>query len=86
MRIDDDPTHYRAYVLGGAAVLKTAGDEYQIGVANVAVAEEVLRAARIRVAQREVGGTRGRRVKFNTETGLLEWRFAGDIPRKKPIR
>ncbi len=83
LRIDDDPHHYRAGVFGGAAVLKTAAADGGIGQANVAVALEVLHAAGIRVVRKEVGGTRGRRVKFNTQTGEIECRFAGDIPRKK---
>jgi chemotaxis protein CheD len=86
MKRDDDPTHYRAGVFGGAAVLKTGGAEGAIGEANVKVAAEVLHAARIRVAQREVGGVRGRRVTFDTETGEITCRFAGDIPRKHPPR
>jgi len=83
LRIDDDPRHYRASIFGGAAVLKGGGDESGIGPANVAAALEVLQAAGIRVVRQEVGGTRGRRVKFNTQTGEIECRFAGDIPRKK---
>ena len=44
---------------------------------------EVLRAAHIRVAGQEVGGTRGRRIRFNTQTGEIECRFAGDIPGRR---
>ena len=86
MKRDNDPTHYRAGVFGGAAVLKTGGAEGAIGEANVKVASEVLRAAHIRIGQRDVGGTRGRRVTFDTETGEIACRFAGDIPRKHPPR
>ena len=84
LRIDDNPHHYRASIFGGAAVLKTPNADGKIGRANVAAALEVLNAAGIRVIRSEVGGTRGRRVKFNTQTGRIECRFAGDIPRKKP--
>jgi len=83
MKIDDDPRHYRASVFGGAAVLETNADGGGIGQANVEVALEVLRAAGIRVVREEVGGTRGRCIRFNTQTGEIECRFAGDIPRKK---
>lgn len=81
LEIDPEPTHYRAGVFGGASVLKTAGGT-GIGPANVAAAMEVLHAAHIRIAHEEVGGTRGRRVRFNTQTGEMECRFAGDIPHK----
>ncbi len=84
--IDPESTHYRATVLGGAAVLKTANADGRIGQANVAAATEVLHAARIRIAAQEVGGTRGRRIRFNTQTGEIECRFAGDIPTRRPAQ
>jgi len=83
MKVDNDRHHYRASVFGGAAVLKTAGGESGIGQGNVEAAREVLHAAGIRIVCEEVGGTRGRRVEFNTQTGEIECRFAGDIPRKQ---
>jgi chemotaxis protein CheD len=86
LAIDPEPTHYRAGILGGAEVLKTASADMQIGSRNIQAATEILRAAHIRVAQEEVGGVRGRRVRFNTRTGEIECRFAGDIPRKKIVR
>jgi len=83
LKIDGEPRHYQASIFGGAAVLKTANADGSIGQGNVAAALEVLKAAGIRVVRQEVGGTRGRRVRFNTQTGEIECRFAGDIPRKK---
>lgn len=83
LKIDSEPRHYQASIFGGAAVLKTPNADGSIGQGNVAAALEVLKAAGIRVVRQEVGGTRGRRVRFNTQTGEIECRFAGDIPRKK---
>ncbi|MEN6424851.1 MAG: chemotaxis protein CheD [Phycisphaerales bacterium] len=83
MAIDPEVTHYRANIIGGAAVLKTANADGRIGCANVQAALEVLRSAHIRVAGQEVGGTRGRRIRFNTQTGEIECRFAGDIPGRR---
>ncbi|GAF76530.1 unnamed protein product [marine sediment metagenome] len=82
MAIDDVPGHYRAMVFGGAAVVKVAGMESDIGRKNVDVALKALAEARIRIVKKEVLGSRGRRIKFYTETGAVEYRFAGDIPRK----
>ena len=82
MAVDNVPGHYRAMVFGGAAVVKVAGMDSDIGRKNVDVALKVLAEARIRVVKKEVLGNRGRRIKFNTETGTIEYRFAGDIPRK----
>jgi chemotaxis protein CheD len=86
LEIDPHATHFRANVIGGAALLKTAHDDGGIGRANVEAALAVLRSAGIRVAGQEVGGTRGRRIRFNTQTGEIECRFAGDIPRKGVAR
>ncbi|HPC93571.1 MAG TPA: chemotaxis protein CheD [Sedimentisphaerales bacterium] len=83
LKIDPEPRHYEASIFGGAAVLKSPNTDGSIGDGNVAAALEVLKAAGIRVVRQEVGGTRGRRVRFNTHTGQIECRFAGDIPRKK---
>ncbi len=79
MRLDPELTHYRASIFGGAAVLRTPNADNRIGVANVEAALEILGSARIRVVHQEVGGTRGRRIRFNTESGEIECRFAGDI-------
>jgi chemotaxis protein CheD len=84
LEVDPELTHYRATIIGGAMVLKTANADGRIGQGNVAAAMEVLHAARIRIAAQEVGGTRGRRIRFNTQTGEIECRFAGDIPGRRP--
>jgi chemotaxis protein CheD len=82
MKADPVVSHYFAQVFGGAGVLKGITVSEDIGRKNIEVALEVLNAAQIRVINKETGGTRGRRIKFDTATGQAEWRFAGDIPRK----
>jgi chemotaxis protein CheD len=82
MAIDNAPFHYRAMVFGGAAVIKTMSRDSDIGSSNIDAALQVLADARIRISQKEVSGKRGRRVIFNTETGTVRWRFAGDVGRK----
>lgn len=83
LAIDSVTRHYRAMVFGGAAVVRTTGGESDIGRKNVEVALEVLADARIRVTEKQVLGTRGRRVTFNTEDGTVKWRFAGDLGGKR---
>ena len=82
MSLDPKPYHYRAQVFGGAKVLKVVGSTSDIGRDNINVALEVLSKAGIRVTGKKISGNRGRRIKFNTKTGIVQWRFAGDIPRK----
>ena len=83
MEIDPEPAHYHAAVFGGAAVLKTPNADGRIGLANIEAALEVLRGSHLRIARQEVGGTRGRRIRFNTQTGQIECRFAGDVPGRR---
>jgi len=82
MAIDNVSTHYTAMVYGGAAVVKTTGRESDIGRKNVETALDILADACICVTEKQVFGTRGRRVKFNTMDGSVMCRFAGDIPGK----
>ena len=83
LAIDGATTHYVAMVYGGAAVVRTTGRESDIGRKNVEVALEVLAEARIRVTEKQVLGTRGRRVTFNTADGTVKCRFAGDVGGRK---
>lgn len=83
LAIDGDPTHYRAMIFGGAAVLKTDSGTLDIGRKNIEVAMQVLSDAHIRITHKEVGGRRGRRVTFETETGSVHCRFAGDVRKKR---
>jgi chemotaxis protein CheD len=70
-------------VFGGAAVVKTSRGDSDIGRKNVDVAIGVLADAHIPVTHKEVGGSRGRRVTFETETGTVQCRFAGDVGKRR---
>jgi len=82
MKSDNNPSHYRAQVFGGAALIKSKSDSYNIGLNNVEIALKTLAAYRIRVTKKEVGGERGRRIKFDTETKTIHCRFAGQVGKK----
>jgi chemotaxis protein CheD len=59
-----------AKVFGGAHVLQAIqSDRYHLGTANVDVARSVLSAERIPVLAEDVGGTRGRKLRFVTGDG-----------------
>ncbi len=80
---DPDSTHYRAQIFGGAAVLKAGNSaNLDIGRKNLAAASEILTRYSIRITRAEVAGLRGRRIKFDTQTGTVDCRFTGNIPRK----
>ena len=82
MKFDPVGSHYRAQIFGGAAVIKTQTDEYNIGRKNIDIARKILADYRIRVIREETGGTRGRRVRFDTTANKVFCRFAGKVGKK----
>lgn len=62
-------TNLRAKVFGGASVLDSSGGFLNVGERNIRYAEAALEEARIPVAGRDVGGTCGRKILFETDSG-----------------
>lgn len=61
-----------AKILGGGRVVEEIRlKNFDIGHENLKVAHAVLDRFNIRVAGEEVGGTRGRKIRFNTRTGMV---------------
>jgi chemotaxis protein CheD len=69
-----------AKICGGACMFNTSGP-LQIGDANIEAVTEILEAAGLRVAARDVGGTAGRRITFDCNTGQLTVDTAGSHSR-----
>jgi len=67
--LGSDPAELVAKVFGGAQVLGPPRNERHLGLQNVEVAYETLRALRLPVLAADVGGNRGRRVVAHTEDG-----------------
>ncbi len=63
-------TDLQAKLFGGARVLASPGTENHVGALNVRVARERLAAAGIPIVAEDVGGDRGRRLVFHTDTGI----------------
>jgi len=74
------PTNLIAKIAGGASMFGHDGP-MQIGEANAQAVTEVLRAAGIRIAEKDVGGKRGRRVYFHCQNGKYVIETVGDPPR-----
>jgi len=64
-----------ARVYGGAEVLTGMPANFHIGSRNVQIAFEILSEFEIPVLFSDVGGTRGRKISFNTSTGEVESNF-----------
>ncbi len=60
----------QAKLFGGAWVLAAPRREDHIGALNVQVARDELRRAGIPIAAEDVGGSRGRKIVFHTESGI----------------
>lgn len=75
--LDADPSHYRARIYGGGAVIGHLGALGDIGARNIEIARTLLGERGIAIDHEDVGGTRGRRIDFNTETGAVLCRPVG---------
>ena len=64
--------HLIARVYGGAEVLRGMPTNFHIGSRNVKIAFEILNEFRIPILSSDVGGTKGRKINFNTLTGEVE--------------
>ena len=85
MAVDDNPFHYRAQILGGAAVVDALEDSRDIGGRNILVAHEVLDSYNIRIIKKDIGGTRGRRIKFDTATNTVKCKYTGHTEEAKRL-
>ena len=64
------PADLRAHVFGGAGVVAGLADAWRpVGRQNVELAERMLADEGIPVMERDLGGTRGRRLHFRTDDG-----------------
>ncbi|MCX8069020.1 MAG: chemotaxis protein CheD [Thermodesulfovibrionales bacterium] len=61
----------RAKVFGGAAVLQGSGGLMGVGERNIIIAEDMLADEGIPIVAKDVGGTLGRKIIFNTETSEI---------------
>lgn len=61
-----------AKVFGGAAVLNSSETVFNIGERNIDIQERMLEQAGIKVVAKSLGGEKGRKLIFNTSTGLVK--------------
>ncbi len=65
-----DRDRLRAKVFGGGDVLKVTSSFMNIGARNVVLAQDLLRDERIPIISADTGGQHGRKLLFNTRTGV----------------
>jgi chemotaxis protein CheD len=64
-----------AKVFGGGELLTYKNSSFNIGKKNIEVALDFICAHDIRVISKEVGGIRGRKIIFNTLTGIVRHQY-----------
>jgi chemotaxis protein CheD len=69
--LGSDRRNLRAKVFGGGIVLNVTNPFMNIGERNVQLAEDMLRSENIPVLGADTGGKVGRKLIYNTETGIV---------------
>jgi chemotaxis protein CheD len=64
-------------LVGGASMFAAIGGSMEVGPRNESAVKDALAAARIRIHASATGGTRGRTVRVDPETGIVLVREAG---------
>ncbi len=64
-----------AKVFGGAAVLNTKDCVFNIGERNIHIQNNILKEQGIEIVAKSLGGNKGRKLLFNTETGVVKMKF-----------
>ncbi len=65
----------KAKVFGGGEILETNYDQFQIGDRNIQIAIETLRELGIPIVGQSVGGKLGRKILFDTKTGVVQQKY-----------
>ncbi len=72
-------SNLKAKIFGGGEVINSAGNSFNIGERNIAIAKEILSLEKIPIIASSVGGKLGRKIIFNTQSGEVFHKFIGTI-------
>lgn len=65
----------QAKIFGGGEVVETTNNMFRIGERNIETAEKILREKGIKIIGKSVGGNKGRKIRFNTHTGVVLMKY-----------
>jgi chemotaxis protein CheD len=71
LAMGSEKKHIQAKVFGGGEVVETKSNLFRIGERNIEIALKMLQEQKINITAKSVGGTLGRKIRFNTETGVV---------------
>jgi two-component system chemotaxis response regulator CheB len=74
-KLDPDINNLEAHIYGGGAVVGHLSTGAGIGIKNIDVAKTMMAEYGIKVRTLQVGGENGRKIFFNTESGVIEERL-----------
>jgi chemotaxis protein CheD len=61
----------QAKIFGGGEVVETKSNMFRIGERNIEIAINTLKEHKIKITGQSVGGKNGRKIRYNTETGVV---------------
>jgi len=62
-------------IFGGASMLNSSSEKFNIGARNIELAFEMLTESEIPIVASSTGGVRGRKIYFNTQTGEVMQKY-----------
>lgn len=71
IEMGSNPANIQAKVFGGGEVVETKTNMFRIGERNIEIAIKTLKEQNIKITGQSVGGKNGRKIRFNTETGVV---------------
>ena len=69
--LGSDPENLIAKIFGGGEILISNNDQFHVGSRNIQIALDMLKDANIPVIGKSIGGVSGRKIIFNTHTGMV---------------
>ena len=74
-QLGSNKKHLKAKVFGGSAIHETASGLLNVGERNIVIARDMLAEERIPIISSDLGGSRGRRLLFDTGSGMVKMRY-----------
>jgi len=75
IKLGSNKQNIEAKLFGGASVLFTDNNLFNIGERNIEIAKNVLERNKIPVISSSAGGTMGRKILYNTKTGAVRQKY-----------
>lgn len=73
----------RAKIFGGASMISATNMLFNVGGRNIILAEDMLAEEKIKIIGRDVGGNLGRKIIFNTHTGVVRLKKLSNNGKRK---